>query len=193
MCEVVNPCPELGREGSEGGGIYMGRVAGESASDDEENEEQYGDNRGVDDEGQDGGVDESEHRGRRGTKAAYEGNTSANPTEHQHIPWELQRRSRHWRERRESEKYFKLRSCESARLLAAWHISSGMRPNLKNSQSECAGPEDFSCEQVSTWSIPSHRGSRKHQEWAEVDDTCRWKKGVSASTAGEVRGGEKSE
>ncbi|KAJ7166266.1 hypothetical protein C8R46DRAFT_1035532 [Mycena filopes] len=62
----------VGEEGSEGGRINMGGVAGESASGDGEDEKEYGGKRGVNDEGQDGGVGESEHRRRRGTKAAYE-------------------------------------------------------------------------------------------------------------------------
>ncbi|KAJ7182099.1 hypothetical protein C8R46DRAFT_1027905 [Mycena filopes] len=43
------------------------------ASGDGEDEEEYGGERDVNDEGQYGGVGESEHRWRRGTKAAYEG------------------------------------------------------------------------------------------------------------------------
>ncbi|KAJ7148893.1 hypothetical protein C8R46DRAFT_1044562 [Mycena filopes] len=60
----------VGGEGNEGGGIDMGRVAGESACGDGEDEEEYGDKRGVNDEGRGESVDESEHCGRRGTKAA---------------------------------------------------------------------------------------------------------------------------
>ncbi|KAJ7161661.1 hypothetical protein C8R46DRAFT_1037859 [Mycena filopes] len=68
MCEVVNPCPELGSAERGGGGMNMGGVAGESASGDGEDEEEYGDKRGVNDEGQDGGVGESEYRWARGRR-----------------------------------------------------------------------------------------------------------------------------
>ncbi|KAJ7127348.1 hypothetical protein C8R46DRAFT_1049781 [Mycena filopes] len=52
----------VGREGSEGEGINMGGVAGELASGDREDEKEYGDERDVNNEGQDKGVGESEHQ-----------------------------------------------------------------------------------------------------------------------------------